>query len=152
MDTVSALAGALSVPFSSLFSERADTDFDVVRAERMVAVTRTDTFSATLLAQLPASGDLEVYKLRLLAGASRSISSHNFGASEMLYVIRGSMVVETTHATETLEQGDMAVFSANIERVFRAPDGDVDFIMLNRYVDTERIVNMRIQRQARGQY
>ena len=152
MDTIAALANALSLPFDALFAEHGTAEFDIVRASGMPTVSKTSDWSATLLAQMPAVGDLEIYRLSLAAGASRSLTAHNFGASETVYVMTGSVRIETNSASETLRPGDMAVFSANIERRFRAVDGPAEFLMLNRYIDTERIVQMRIQRQARGQY
>jgi len=48
-----------------------------------------------------------------------------------------------------LKKSDVAHFSANIERVYSAPEGDTEFLLLNRYADSARIVNMRVQRRAR---
>lgn len=152
LDTVSALALALNVPFSSMFAETVEADFEVVRGDRLTEVSKTATWSATLLAQIPASGDIEIYRLTLAAGASRQVRTHNFGAAEMLYVIAGQVLIETKTETATMQAGDLAVFSANIERTYHAPTEDAEFLLINRYVDTERIVNMRIQRQARGVY
>lgn len=148
-----ALSRALLVPLATLFDPTPafEDDFQVVRRIDAQSVSETRGWSAALLCQIPSGGDLEVYHLALAGGTSRTVSTHNFGVSEMVIATIGTLRIETTRTQAELQAGDVASFSANIERTYSAVGGDCEFLLLNRYADTERIVNMRIQRHARGQ-
>lgn len=153
IETVEALAAALSVPFATLFEAHDPVeDFTVVRSDTAPEVSRTETWSATLLCQLPSSGDIEMYRLALAVGSQRTVDTHNFGVSEIVLVTSGELEIITQRRRERLGEFDAAYFGANIQRTYLAPSQDVELILLNQYADSERIVTMRTQRRARGRY
>jgi XRE family transcriptional regulator, regulator of sulfur utilization len=137
IDTVWALAGALGVPFASLFNdEAAGDDVIVVRAEQAgLASAGLDADGLVIRHLLTRTGGdlIEIYELTLEQGAIRRAGAHVSGLFEHLTISAGTVEVTTDSFCETLEQGDLISFRADRPHSYRVIEGPVRLIAVYEY-------------------
>ena len=123
------IASALGLPFSALISNRARSDFSVLRAESAKLLTSHDgTFSSRALFPFDEPRRVEFYELRLAPRGIEHAEAHAPGTAENLVVSEGSVEIEVGERREELRTGDAIVFEADVPHVYRNP-GDRETIM-----------------------
>jgi transcriptional regulator with XRE-family HTH domain len=137
IDTVWALASALSVPFASLFhDEPPENDVIVVRAEQASLVSAGLDADGLIIRHLltRTGGDLiEIYALTLEQGVIRRAGAHVSGLFEHLTISAGTVEVTADSFCETLEQGDLISFRADRPHSYRVIEGPVRLIVVFEY-------------------
>lgn len=124
------LATALGVPFGSLlantlFSQEADPDFRVQRADRgRVLLSADGEFRSRILFL---EGDLrspEVYELTLAPGCLEEAQAHATDTFEHISVVRGELVVASGASRARLRAGDAIFFRADVPHSYENPGGE----------------------------
>jgi transcriptional regulator with XRE-family HTH domain len=133
VDTVWALAQALSVPFGDLF-EAADGDsVRVLRIEDAQIVTEETGFLGRRLLTRQGRGGLEIYVLDLAAGAKRNAAAHSPGVLEHVIVVSGRAEVGPDDDAADLEAGDCLTFSADLPHHYHALEGAARLLSVTDY-------------------
>jgi transcriptional regulator with XRE-family HTH domain len=123
VDTLYALADALSVPLASLLEAPAVSPVQVVRAGAGVHV-KGAALEAELLERFARPGVLgELYAIRFLAGAAREAAPHPFGVEEHLHIHSGRVRVGPLEDPVELGPGDYARYPGSVPHVYEALGG-----------------------------
>lgn len=119
VDTVWALAQALSVPFGALFDDDAHDLVELRRLDDAPIVSSESGFLGRRLQTLRRTGELEVYVLDLESGARRDAAAHSLGVVEHVVVIAGRAEVGPVDRPSTLGPGDWLSFPADVPHVYQ---------------------------------
>lgn len=140
IETVWALASALSVPFSSLFHEESPADDVSVVRERDAAVVAVDQAGLETDGMIVrhlltrTDGDLfEIYTLVLAEGAVRHAGAHVSGMFEHVTVAAGTVEVSTETFCEQISQGDLISFRTDRPHTYRVIEGPVRLVSVHEY-------------------
>lgn len=140
IDTVWALAGALGVPFTSLFhDEQAADDVSVVREDdgSVIAVEDAglETKGLVVRHMLTRTGGalIEIYTLVLDKGAVRHAQPHASGLFEHITIAAGTVEISTDSFKEVVGQGDLISFRADRPHTYRVIDGPVRLVSVHEY-------------------
>lgn len=140
IDTVWLLAGALGVPFASLFhDERPVDDISVVRADdgEITGIDQagleTEGFVARHMLTRTGGALIEIYSVALEEGAARHANAHVDGLFEHLLVATGTVEISAESFSEVISQGDLISFRADQPHSYRAIDGPVHWVSLHEY-------------------
>jgi transcriptional regulator with XRE-family HTH domain len=143
VDTVWALAGALGVPFSSLFHDTLPRG--EARVVRAADPSRTTSFStgptskgllARHLLTLPGADLVEIYALELDAGAVRQSEAHGGRLFEHHAVMSGMVEMATASFCENVSAGDLISFRADQPHTYRAVDGPARILSVYEYASS----------------
>ncbi|HZR81263.1 MAG TPA: XRE family transcriptional regulator [Candidatus Binatia bacterium] len=121
------LATALEVPFGdllahTLFSEAADPDFRVQRADRGRVLLSADAkFRSRVLFREGDPRAPEVYELTLAPGCFEKAEPHAAETFEHIVVVRGELVVVSGDARAHLKAGDTIFFRADLPHSYENP-------------------------------
>jgi transcriptional regulator with XRE-family HTH domain len=116
VDTVWALAQALSIPFGDLFEDAEEEGF---RGRRLLTRHRR--------------GALELYVLDIERGTRREAAAHSPGVIEHVIVIDGTAEVGPIDEPTQLQAGDCITFAADLPHLYRAVDGATRLLSLTDY-------------------
>jgi transcriptional regulator with XRE-family HTH domain len=133
------LAKALDLPFSALVSDQPGATLRVVPAAEAKVLTSADG-SCTSRALFPFEPRrVELYSMRLAAGASEQARGHPPGTTEHLAVHEGSLEVVVGAERAPLGPGDAVLFEADRPHSYRNM-GAVDAVLylVMSYVETIR--------------
>jgi XRE family transcriptional regulator, regulator of sulfur utilization len=140
IETVSALAGALGVPFASLFHDESPGDEMALIRERDCTVVAVDDAGLqgdglVIRHLLTRTGGalIEIYTLELQDGAVRNADAHVTGLFEHITVAAGSVEISTDSFSEVLNRGDLISFRADRSHSFRVLEGPVRLISVHEY-------------------
>lgn len=140
IDTVSALAEALGVPFASIFHDDSPADEMTLIRERdspVIAVEQAGLEGDGLVIRhlLARSGGalMEVYTLVLEHGAVRHADAHVTGLFEHITVVAGSVEISSDSFSEVLNAGDLISFRADRAHGYRVIDGPVRLVSIHEY-------------------
>ncbi|ALJ19844.1 helix-turn-helix domain-containing protein [Microbacterium sp. No. 7] len=125
LSTLYALGDALGAPLSWLLAERAGAE------------VRSPGITARLLDSSTSDGlTVEVYLLRLDPGPPHVSEAHGPNVTEHLVLTRGSARVGGRGEEATLEAGDAATWTADVEHSYRALGDDVaEGVLVMRWRD-----------------
>jgi XRE family transcriptional regulator, regulator of sulfur utilization len=114
LETMYAIAAALSVPMSSL-------TLDPGAPARTATAVRGAAVVSTLLEVFhePAA-TYEFYRIRVLPGASQTSPAHLPGVTEHLTVYRGQLIAGPVNAPLTAGPGDYLTWSADVPHLYEA--------------------------------
>jgi transcriptional regulator with XRE-family HTH domain len=143
VDTVWALAGALGVPFASLFHDALPRgEARVVRADDPSKSTSFSTGPASqgLIARhlltRPGADLLEIYALELDAGAVRHSDAHGRGLFEHHAVMSGTVEMATASFCELVSTGDLISFRGDQPHTYRAVGGPARILSVYEYASS----------------
>jgi transcriptional regulator with XRE-family HTH domain len=133
IETLWALANALSVPFGELL----DPPQPQVRVVRADTAPRVDSESSTLQAHLMTAtargARVEVYTLDVEPGAERDAAPHSSGTVEHVLVTAGQLRVGPTSDPAVLDPGDLASFPGDAPHVYEATRPGTRAVLLVEY-------------------
>ena len=119
------IAAGLGVPFAELLGE-AQPRISVLRRQEVAVLRSADRrFESRPLMPSAAGNQVEVYELRLAAGARHASDSHGAGTRELVAVISGALRLTAGDRTEDLAAGDSMLFNSNVPHVYENP-GDTE--------------------------
>jgi len=140
IETISALAAALGVPFASVFHDETPTDEMALIREQdspVIAAEQAGMEGEGVLIRhlLTRSGGalIEIYTLVLEHGAVRHAEAHVTGLFEHITVAAGSVEISTDSFSEVLGRGDLLSFRADRAHSYRVIDGPVRLISIHEY-------------------
>ncbi|HLI60003.1 MAG TPA: helix-turn-helix domain-containing protein [Solirubrobacteraceae bacterium] len=120
--TLYALAGALGVPLATLLAERVGAEI-ASPGVRAVLLDVTDDGAQTV----------EVYRLRLDAGARRDAGAHGPGVTEHLLLVAGALRAGPAGEEVALSVGDSATWVSDVAHSYVASgDRDADAVLVIR--------------------
>lgn len=132
METLSALATALDVPFGELITARPQTMVAVVRADEGTTVPGT-THDLRLISRLPTTASVELYEASFKASQQRSSGAHGPGTREHVLVTRGTLRVGPPGHEVGLRPGDYAAFDADVPHLYAAGGRGARAILLMQW-------------------
>ena len=134
VETLWAIAGALNVPFSTLF-ETPMIGTTLIRAGNGDAIgSEQSAFAAILLAKCPPSRHRDLYRLDMQPGSVRRAKAHPAGTSEHAMVCQGRLRLGPVDATEEIGPGDYVSYPADVPHLYEAlvPDTIALLVMESR--------------------
>jgi transcriptional regulator with XRE-family HTH domain len=134
IETIWALARALSVPFGELLDPPAPA-VRVVRAGEGPRVEAAEGAGmvAHLVATTARGARTEWYVLDLAAGPSRSADAHTTGTVEHVYVVAGRLRVGPEDDATELGPGDLATFPGDVTHRYDALEDGTRALLLLEY-------------------
>jgi XRE family transcriptional regulator, regulator of sulfur utilization len=140
VETISALAAALRVPFASIFHEEPPADEMTLIREHdspVIAVEQVglqgDRLTIRHLLTRTGGALIEIYTLVLQRGAVRYADAHVTGLFEHATVCTGSVEISTDSFSEVLNTGDLLSFRADRPHSYRVIDGPVRLVCIHEY-------------------
>jgi transcriptional regulator with XRE-family HTH domain len=134
IDTLWALAQALSLPFAALFEENRERSVNVIRFDHSpVVAVEGSGFRTRHLMSRHDQGAVELYLLDLDAGTRRDAVAHSPGVIEHVVVMSGRIDVGPEGQSELLGPGDYMQFPADVPHHYHAIDGTVCLLSLHCY-------------------
>jgi transcriptional regulator with XRE-family HTH domain len=140
VETISALAAALRVPFASVFHEESPADEITLIRERespVIAVEQAglegDGLTIRHLLTRTGGALIEIYTLVLERGAVRHADAHVTGLFEHVTVSAGSVQISSDSFSEVLNTGDLLSFRADRAHSYRVIDGPVRLVCIHEY-------------------
>lgn len=133
VDTVWALAQALSIPFGDLFEDAEEDVIEVRRLDDAQVVTEEEGFRGRRLLTRHRRGALELYVLDIERGTRREAAAHSPGVIEHVIVIDGTAEVGPIDEPTQLQAGDCITFAADLPHIYRAVDGGSRLLSLTDY-------------------
>ena len=135
LDTLWALARALSIPFGFLFnSHDGAAQLRVVRESDPSAVTIQEPgYLARLIAGWAVEGELEVYVIAIDEGVRRDSDSHGPGVIEHAIAIEGRVDIGVGLESAQLGPGDFITFPADQPHHYAAIQGKGRIIAIHQY-------------------
>ena len=134
VDTVWALAQALSIPFGDLFEDAEEDVIEVRRLDDAQVVTEEEGFRGRRLLTRHRRGALELYVLDIERGTRREAAAHSPGVIEHVIVIDGTAEVgPERRARRSSQAGDCMTFAADLPHIYRAVDGGTRLLSLTDY-------------------
>lgn len=116
------IASALEVPFSALISARGEGGTAVLRAaDSKILSSRDGGFTSRALFPFDAPHRVELYELKLAAGAAEEAQPHPAGTVENLVVTGGRLEVDVAGERHALGTGDAMLFHADVAHAYRNP-------------------------------
>jgi transcriptional regulator with XRE-family HTH domain len=116
------ICSALGLPFSALISTKGEATVSVLRADQSKVLTSRDgRFSSRALFPFDAPRRVELYELRLDAGAEERAAPHAPGTTEYLVVADGAVEIDVERERIALGRGDTIVFQADVPHAYRNP-------------------------------
>jgi transcriptional regulator with XRE-family HTH domain len=140
VETISALAAALRVPFASIFHEESPADEMTLIREHdcpVIAVEQAglqgDGLTIRHLLTRTGGALIEIYTLVLEHGAARHADAHVTGLFEHITVSAGSVQISTDSFSEVLNRGDLLSFRADRSHSYLVIDGPVRLVCIHEY-------------------
>jgi transcriptional regulator with XRE-family HTH domain len=135
LDTLWALARALSIPFGYLFnSHDGEAKLQVVRESDPSGVTIQEPgYLARLVAGWAVDGELEVYVITIDEGVRRNSDSHGPGVIEHAITIAGRVDIGVGDESAELGPGDFITFPADQPHHYAALEGQGKIIAIHQY-------------------
>lgn len=129
LETLSAIADALSSTIADLVVSPDAPPMHVVRREQGLSVT--DSAMAGRLVNVLREGAVvsELHDLTCPARQHETSATHGDGAWEQLYVLAGTLVAGPIGHEASLQAGDYAAFAADRPHGYRALDDDARFLL-----------------------
>lgn len=122
LETLWALASALSLPFGSLITDPEPDPVSVLRASEGLVVTGGGE-RVRLLNRVQRGGMSETYDVDYIAGDRHDAPPHYQGVVEHLLVTDGRMLVGPTETAVELDTGDHITFAADVPHIYTALNG-----------------------------
>jgi transcriptional regulator with XRE-family HTH domain len=119
IETLSALAAALGVPFGDLLAGGQPEPVHVVHAAEGTIVPGTAN-DLRLIVRLPGNPPTELYEARFPARSRRSAGAHGPGTREHVYVTQGSLRTGPLDRPADLRAGDYAGFAGDEMHLYEA--------------------------------
>lgn len=134
MDTLFAVASVLRVPLSDLVTNSSPPSVRVVRAGQGTSVGSGSRVSARLLRRFESSTMvLELYDLKVPAGARTEAHEHPSGVFEHVLVASGILLTGAQQCPALLNPGDYICFRADLPHVYQAERADVTATLIMEY-------------------
>ena len=132
------IAVGLEIPFHELLGSSSAASVLVLRAGDALTLRSTDgRTESRLLSPGGASGDTEVYELRLLSRAVHRSEPHARGTTETLVVLTGAVRLVVGAETYELSSGDSVFFHADVPHSYENPGTrEARFLDVIRYERT----------------
>ncbi len=120
IETLWSIANALDVPFGFLF-DTAPPEMTLVRSGDGTPIIAEGTdIRAVLLSNGPPGSRRDLYRLDLVAGASRNAAAHPQGTIEHVIVASGRVRVGPLEELQELETGDYFRFPGDVAHLYEA--------------------------------
>jgi len=119
------LTRALQVDFAGLLEDGVASDqIETLRDDQVPAIdNRGQGCRIRILSPPEEAGKHEVYDIIFSEGGTLDSAPHTRGAKEQLTVVEGTVQVQSGKATDRLQAGDTARYSADVAHSIRAIDG-----------------------------
>lgn len=129
------IANGLGVPFGALLGEAAPGDFVVMkRAQIKEFHNRSRALRSRALFPAGDTRAAELYELWLEPGGEERAKAHAVGTREQIYVVQGSLVVESAGQSAELLAGDVVFFRADRPHRYVNPGTTpTSFMLVMRY-------------------
>lgn len=119
IETLTAVANALRVPFGELLSPSDEKPVSVVRATEGTTVEGTAN-DLRLVTRLPGPVPVELYEATFMPRTTRSSGAHGPGVREHIYLLGGALRTGPADHLVDLRPGDLASFAADVVHVYEA--------------------------------
>ncbi|WP_420546804.1 helix-turn-helix domain-containing protein [Curvivirga sp.] len=130
IETLWAIATALSIPFSFLF-EHAVPQHQLIRANAGETISSSVAdFSAVLLDKTPIGRMRDIYRIHAKKGEIRHAAAHPNGTMEHAIVSSGQMRVGPSQMTEKLGPGDYYRYPSDIAHSYECLSDDATLILI----------------------
>jgi quercetin dioxygenase-like cupin family protein len=131
------IARALDLPFSALLDAGGERTTAVLRrAETKVLASPDGRFTSRALFPFTGPRRVELYELRLAAGAEERAEPHAPGTTEHLVVASGAIELGVDGATTSLGPGDAVVFHADVPHAYANPsDAEAVLYLVMTYAE-----------------
>lgn len=130
IETLWAIATALSIPFSFLF-EHSVPDHEVIRADEGDELSSNVAhFSAVLLDKAPINRVRDIYRINVKKGEIRQAAAHPNGTIEHALVSHGSMRIGPSQMEETLNTGDYYRYPGDIAHSYECLSDEATLILI----------------------
>lgn len=120
LETLFALTSALELPLSAALPDTEQAPPDASGA----------VVDAWLVEQC---GAVEVFRLRVRAGATQVSAAHAIGVREQVLVVAGTLVLGDAADPVRLEPGDAHPYPGDRPHIWTAVDGEVSAVLVMRY-------------------
>jgi transcriptional regulator with XRE-family HTH domain len=131
IETLFAIADALSVSIGALLTESAAPGLYVRRAADAVRVS--GGVEASLVDRLALTGTAEILSIRFPAGKLRKARAHAPGVVEHLLITAGVVEAGPVGQTVVLEAGDFLRFTADVPHLYTARSTDAFGVVVMTY-------------------
>lgn len=120
VETLWAIADALSVPFAAFVEARANAPM-LIRADAHAGVpSAAAPYVATLVAACPPGARRDIYIIQAEPGEPRRSLAHHLGTTEHVVLISGRAMAGPADAAEQLNPGDYLRYPGDADHVFEA--------------------------------
>ncbi|MET3937106.1 XRE family transcriptional regulator [Arthrobacter sp. OAP107] len=126
IDTLDAIAIALSIPIADLLASEADTG----PVYRPSTAAEPDEVSRELLRRISSGNSLELWRLRMPPGTELAGVPHATGTIEHLLVSSGYVTAGPVQAPRDLGPGDMLAFAGDAPHFYRTDTGPADITVV----------------------
>ena len=134
IDTLWALARALSVPLGALFEERHTDEFNVRRfADTNPMPGEQEGFDVRLLLRKYSKGEWELYLIDIGERVLRSAPAHGRGLVEHVIVISGRVEIAVDGQAVIASPGDCISFPADRPHSYASVDGPARIFSIHDY-------------------
>jgi transcriptional regulator with XRE-family HTH domain len=134
VETLWALAVALSVPFSRLVDPPRPT-VQVIRAgEGLVIMSERANYAATLLASCPPGARRDIYRMTVQPGEPRLSDPHIRGSTEHLVLSTGRALAGPVAEPVELRPGDYVTYRGDAPHIFKALEPDTTAVLVMEHV------------------
>jgi transcriptional regulator with XRE-family HTH domain len=129
------IANGLGVPFGALLGEAEPGDFVVLkRAQLKEFQNRNRALRSRALFPAGDPRAAELYELWLEPQGEERAKAHEVGTREQIYVVTGSLIVETSAGKAELQAGDLVFYRADRpHRYFNPGTTPTCFMLIMRY-------------------
>ncbi|CAM3852316.1 helix-turn-helix domain-containing protein [Alicyclobacillus pomorum] len=111
------VAAGLNVPFTAFVADHQTAR--LVRAHEQTAFYEDNGRFQVFSTYASPDGQVELFRLTLLPGASRDAEAHPTGVTESLTVTRGCLLVRVSGVDYCLNKGDALHFQADVTHSYR---------------------------------
>lgn len=134
INTIWKIANGLKVPYTQLI-DHVDSQATVVRREETDAQTGEDpSYRVYCYYKTTPARNFELFYVELDPQSSYPSVGHSERAQEYLYVIRGTLTLETGGRTYTLGEGDSMAFDSSAAHTYaNGREEGLSFLVVNYY-------------------
>ena len=132
IETLSAIATALGVPFAQLAQPIA-ADVRLLKRSQAIKLESKVAFESFLLNSSGRRGTCELYLIRAAAGKVYEGSAHTMGTEECVFVLRGKLRVGPKDGAVIASEGDVVSFAADRLHVYEAVSKKAEAVVVMNY-------------------
>lgn len=134
INTIWKIANGLKVPYTRLIDEE-EGEATLVRREETISQSgETSSYRVYCYFTTTPTRNFEMFYCELDAQSSNKSIGHSDKAQEYIYVIDGTLIVDTDHGEYELQAGDSLAFDSSIAHTYRNIQEELaTFMVINYY-------------------